>query len=81
MAVMSYGENIENIWTAIANALMFNDKIKEGDKFWLDGEMPIAEIEELYGNGASANAIVKNVAYVNHFITITLTRNQEQIKE
>lgn len=81
MAIMNYGEDIENTWTAIANDRCFHGKIKVGDKFWLDGENPIPEIEEKYGNGASANAVVKNVSYVNISIQITLTRNKEQIKE
>ena len=81
MAVMSYGEDIENTWTAIANDRAFNGKIKEGDKFWLDGEAPISELEEEYGNGATANAVVKNVSYVNQTISITLTRNKEQVKQ
>ena len=81
MAVMSYGEDIENTWTAIANGRAFHGKIKEGDKFWLDGEAPIPELEEEYGNGATANAVVKNVSYVNQTISITLTRNKEQVKQ
>lgn len=81
MAVMSYGEDIENTWTAIANDRAFHGKIKEGDLFWLDGEMPIAELEEKYGNGATANAVVKNVSYVNNTISITLTRNKDQVKQ
>ena len=79
MAVMTYGEDIENTWTAIANNRAFGGKIKEGDLFWLDGEQPKAELEEQYGNGATATAVVKSVEYVNHFITITLTRNKEQV--
>ena len=81
MAVMSYGEDIENVWTAIANDRVFHGKIKEGDKFWLDGEAPISELEEEYGNGATANAVVKNVSYVNQTISITLYRNKEQVKQ
>ena len=81
MAVMSYGEDLENTWTAIANDRAFHGKIKEGDKFWLDGEKPIPELEEEYGHGATATAVVKNVSYVNYSISITLTRNKEQVKE
>lgn len=81
MAVMSYGEDIEDTWTAIANDRAFHGKIKVGDKFWLDGEMPVDEIEEKYGNGATANAVVKNVSYVNNTISITLTRNKDQVKQ
>lgn len=81
MEVMKYGEDVDSTWTAIANAQEFNGKIKVGDKFWLDGEKPIPELEEQYGNGATATAVVKSVAYVNLTISITLTRNKEQVKQ
>jgi hypothetical protein len=78
---MKYGEDVDSTWTAIANANEFNGKIKEGDKFWLDGESPIPELEAEYGNGATATAVVKSVSYVNLTIAITLTRNKEQVKQ
>lgn len=81
MEVMKYGEDVDSTWTAIANGNAFNGKIEVGDKFWLDGESPISKIETEYGVGASATAIVKNVSYVNHTISITLTRNKEQVKK
>lgn len=81
MEVMKYGEDVDSTWTAIANDRAFHDKIKVGDLFWLDGEKPIPEIEAEYGNGASATAVVKSVAYVNFTISITLTRNKEQVKQ
>ena len=81
MEVMKYGEDIDSTWTVIANDRAFHGKINEGDKFWVDGAEPIPEIEEQYGNGATANAVVKSVAYVNLYITITLTRNKEQIEQ
>lgn len=81
MAVMQYGEDIERTWTAIAIDRAFHGKIKEGDLFWLDGEKPIPELEEQYGIGSTANAVVKNVSYVNHTISITLTRNKDQVKQ
>jgi hypothetical protein len=80
MEVMKYGEDIDSTWTAIANDRAFHGKIKEGDLFWLDGERPIPELESEYGNGATATAVVKSVAYVNYTIAITLTRNKEQVK-
>lgn len=79
MEIMRYGEDVESTWTAIANDRAFHGKIKEGDKFWLDGEEPIAELEEMYGNGATANAVVKSVSYVNLSISITLTRNKDKV--
>jgi hypothetical protein len=81
MEVMKYGEDIDSTWTAIANDRAFHGKIKEGDLFWLDGEKPIPELEAKYGNGATATAVVKSVAYVNFTIHITLTRNKEQVKQ
>lgn len=81
MAVMQYGEDIERTWTAIAIDRSFHGKIKEGDLFWLDGEKPIPELEEQYGIGSTANAVVKSVSYVNRSIAITLTRNKDQVKQ
>ena len=81
MEVMKYGEDIDSTWTAIANDRAFHGKIKEGDLFWLDGEKPIPELEEEYGIGSTANAVVKSVAYVNLSIAITLTRNKDQVKQ
>jgi hypothetical protein len=81
MEVMKYGEDIDSTWTAIANDRAFHGKIKVGDLFWLDGEMPIPELEAEYGNGATATAVVKSVSYVNLTISITLTRNKDQVKQ
>lgn len=81
LEVMQYGEDLDSTWTAIANDRLFHGKVKEGDLFWLDGEKPIPELEEDYGIGATATAVVKSVAYVNHTIAITLTRNKEQVKQ
>lgn len=79
MEVMKYGEDVDSTWTAIANDRAFHGKIKEGDLFWLDGEKPILELEAKYGNGATATAVVKSVAYVNLTISITLTRNKDKV--
>ena len=81
LEVMQYGEDLDSTWTAIANDRLFHGKVKEGDLFWLDGETPNADLEAEYGNGATATAVVKSVAYVNHTIAITLTRNKEQVKQ
>lgn len=81
MEVMKYGEDVDSTWTAIANDRAFHGKIKVGDLFWLDGENPISDIESEYGNGATATAIVKSVSYINHTISITLTRNKNQAIE
>ena len=81
MEVMKYGEDIDSTWTAIANDRAFHGKIEEGDLFWLDGEKPIPELEAEYGNGATATAVVKSVAYVNLTISITLTRNKDKVSK
>jgi hypothetical protein len=80
LEVMQYGEDLDSTWTAIANDRVFHGKVKEGDLFWLDGETPNADLEAEYGNVATATAVVKNVACVNHTISITITRNKEQVK-
>ena len=81
MEVMKYGEDVDSTWTAIANDRAFHGKIKVGDLFWLDGEKPIPELEAEYGNGATATAVVKSVAYVNLTIAITLTRNKDKVTQ
>ena len=78
--VMRYGEDIDNTWIVVASMRYFSDKIKEGDLFWIDGASPVDEIEAKYGNGASANAVVKSVARGNHSMEITLQRNKNQKK-
>ncbi len=79
--IQPYGEALENIWTAIAYDNVFEYEVKEGDLFWIDGEEPIAELEEKYGNGATATAVVKNVAQVNFTTGIILERNQNQVRQ
>jgi hypothetical protein len=81
MEVMKYGEDVDSTWTVIANDRAFHGKINVGDLFWLDGETPIPELEDEYGIGSTATAIVKAVSYVNISIAITLTRNKEQVKQ
>ena len=81
LEMMKYGEAIFNTWTAVANARFFSGKIKEGDVMWVDGQSPVAEIEEKYGYGSSANAIVKSCLEVNQTISIVLISNQEQVTE
>lgn len=81
LVVERFGEMAENTWTVIANSRFFEGKIKKGAVMWVDGESPIDNpLEKQYGNGSTANAVVKNVAEVNNTISITLERNQEQVK-
>lgn len=83
--ILKYGETASNVWTVIANSRIFDGKIKKGDVMWVDGESPKSEknavLEEKYGYGCTANAVVKDVAECNLTISITLHRNQNQIKE
>jgi ribosomal protein S8 len=78
--VMKYGEDVDNTWTLVASMRAFGDEIKEGDLFWVDGESPNAELEEKYGNGASANAVVRSVSKGNLMMEVTLMRNKNQLK-
>jgi hypothetical protein len=77
--MMKYGEDVDSVWTVVANAKAFLGKFKVGDVFWVDGEKPNAKVEEEYGSGASANAVVKAVNYVNHSISIVLFRNKDKV--
>lgn len=79
MEVFKYGEDIDNVWTVIANARSFGGKIKEGDVMWVDGHKPDDDLEAHYGYGCTANAVVKSVSYVNYSMSITLIRNREQV--
>lgn len=79
MEVLKSGENLYNYWRATANARFFEGKIKVGDLMWLDGEKPILNLENEYGIGASATAVVKAVEKVNFTLNIRLERNQKQV--
>lgn len=81
LVMMQYGEDLENTWTAIANGRAFEGVFKEGDLMWVDGESPIEAVEQEYGYGTSANAVIRSVAEVNHTISLVLTRNKEQAKK
>lgn len=54
--------------------------IKIGDLFYLDGVKPILQMEQEYGYGSTANAVVKSITQSNHSITVILTRNKNQVK-
>lgn len=81
MTMMQYGEDLDNTWTMIANSMAFDGVFSVGDLIWVDGESPIESLEKEYGNGASSNAIVKSCVEINHSISITLTRNKNQVKK
>lgn len=81
LEIIKSGETLYDSWTVTANGRAFDGVFKAGDLFWVDGESPIAELEEEYGYGCTANAVVKNVAEVNTTINIRLERNQNQVKQ
>jgi hypothetical protein len=56
-------------------------RVEAGDVFWVDDEYPKKELEDLYGAGCTANAKVVDVSGGNKYVTITLERNQEQVKQ
>lgn len=81
LEVLKHGETLYDTWTGIANGMCFEGKFKEGDVMWVDGHTPIAELEEQYGNGATANAVIKSALETNFTINLILHRNQEQVKQ
>lgn len=80
LEVLKYGENIFNTWTGVASAKHFYGQLKEGDLIWVDGHFPIREIEEKYGYGASANAVIKSILPVNLSMNLIITSNPNQVK-
>ena len=76
-----HGEAVFSRWTGIANGLAFIGKIAEGDVMWVDGAKPDKSLEEKYGYGCTANAIVVSALPVNHTISLVLETNREQVKE
>lgn len=81
MEIIKSGETLYDSWTVIANGNYFNNKFKVGDLMWVDSESPITSLEETYGNGATANTIIKSVLETNQTINIVLKRNQNQVKQ
>ena len=81
LVVLQHGETKYKYWTIIANAKYFDGVFKEGDKMWVDGHKPIESIEEEYGYGASANAVIKSAIPVNLSIHITLEENQDRVTQ
>lgn len=85
IAIVEYGEKLSDTWNGIVNGKHFKDFFHKGDVMWVDGESPHSEnnakLEETYGYGATANAVIKNAVPVNITISLTLERNQKQIKQ
>ena len=85
IAIVEYGEKLSDTWNGIANGKHFKDFFHKGDVMWVDGESPYSEhnakLEETYGYGCTANAEIKNAVPVNFTISLTLERNQKQVKQ
>ena len=81
LVMMSYGEDLDSTWTLVANERAFHGIFKEGDLMWVDGESPVPQIEAEYGNGASANAVVRSVSVADKTISIVLSRNKERVTQ
>lgn len=85
IAILEYGEKLSDTWNGVALAREFNGFFSKGDVMWVDGESPLTKenalLEEKYGYGATANAVIKNAVPVNISISLTLERNQNQVKQ
>lgn len=81
LELIKSGETLFDTWTATANGMFFDGVFKAGDLMWVDGEYPLQAIEDEYGNGASATAVVVSALEVNTTIEIRLERNQRQVKK
>lgn len=79
MEVMKYGEDLFSTWVVIARRVYFDGKFKEGDVMWVDGETPNEDLEQKYGCGCTANAVVKSVSVVDQTISIVLSRNKNKV--
>lgn len=79
LAVMQYGESIKNMWSGFANFNYFEGKIKAGDLMWIDGHSPQEGLENKYGIGATANAIVLECNTGLRSIIFTLGKNTKQV--
>ncbi|MCM1437786.1 MAG: hypothetical protein NC131_01050 [Roseburia sp.] len=85
IAIVEYGEKLSDIWSGVANGKRFKDYFHKGDVMWVDGESPYNEqnapLEKEYDYGCTANAVIKDVAIGNIVITLTLERNQNQVRQ
>lgn len=79
LQLLKHGETIFETWIVCVNSKIFPNILQEGDLLWVDGEKPNQELEQLYGNGATANAVVSSVSKGRFATTITLKRNQKQV--
>lgn len=83
--ILAQGETETDKWNGVAMARHFKDFFHKGDVMWVDGESPYSEqnakLEKEYGYGATANAVIKNAVPVNITISLTLERNQNQVKQ
>ena len=80
LEVMKHGESLYETWTCTANAMFFDGVFQAGDVMWVDGQKPIPELEEKYGYGCTANAVIVSALPVNRTISLVLRSNQKQVK-
>lgn len=81
MEFLKHGETVHKSWVAIANDRIFGNEVKIGDLMWIEGENPIWALEEKYGYGYSANAVVVESTPVGQTRYIVLRTNpKRQIK-
>lgn len=83
LIALEFGETVRNYWTIIANKKYFDNKFKEGDLMWVDGETPPNENEltDEFGYGESATAIIEHISKGNLYDTILLKRNPNRDME
>lgn len=67
--IESYGDDINNIWIAMANAQVFNGVFKENDLLYIDEIIPSND-EEWYGE--KANAEITSIRNQNKYIYIEI---------
>ena len=78
LEVLKSGEAVHDYWTAMANSLVFEGKIKIGDLMWIDGDEPQKSDSSMFDYRQSATAVVEQVQKTRKTIQIYLKRNQEK---
>ena len=79
LQILKHGDTIFETWIVCINERILPNLLGIGDLLWVDGAKPNKDIETLYGNGASANAVVDSMSKGRLTTTVTLKRNQKQV--
>lgn len=69
-----YGQDINKMWTGIANKLAFENEFHEGDLMYVDGAYPDEKNEKYYGE--YANATIDSVQSVNISLKLVLKKRK-----